>query len=595
MGLPSSSPPASTAMAPMRRFYAGVALVVAVGLVSLAVAVQAASAAGATHASGLFQGDMPTYLCFAESAHPETAGLTYQSPHDLAEPGEGKHLVNLPITLLYWLRHMGLSPAGTAMTMRWVFGIGMFLLLAAWLRVSYRRERTALWALAFIAGGGGFVWLAATVGGYGHPWDGEARLAMSQAVMAMEGRTYWWFLQLFRNLWYPLELAYHCLVFGLVWALTVGRYRWALALQALACLSNPFVGIQASLVALGVLAVVAWRGPKDVRHGARRALVGSLVLAGALALYYGLWLGLDPVVASLQSQHRGAHSDPLDMKLMARSYGPALLGFPVALWVVGCCLGCLGSSRSLDSRGGGEWTLLPAAVLTLATFLLTQHTRWVDGLMPLHFARGYLHTGLWALVVGAAARLRWAPDRQGQPDSSSNDERGIALRVGRALSTKAATTFGVLVLVAAWGGTALFLAQQVRQGPGHPNLVWEAEHAALHAPLAAAPSGLRVAVDDRVIGPHLCGLMGHRSAFGTPLTTPFYAERQAQLRAFALRGEESALSRWADTILVPVGAQAAGMARRSGWRRWFQTGRWVAFRRERSGDASPVRSTTARR
>jgi hypothetical protein len=381
-------------------------------------------------------------------------------------------------------------------------------------------------------------------------WAGHWRAA----VKAIEAPYYWWFLDVFRNLMYPLELAYHAIILGQLWALSSRRYGTSVVFHALACLSNPFVGIQSSGVQLATLAL-AWVR----RHPPPRArvLIASAVVAGAFVAYYALLLPADPEIASLQSQHQLHLAKSLEPESLLAGYGPALLA-PLTLLDP--------SFRRLAWRRFG---LVPLFVLGAWTLVLTQNSRFLDPdqtLMPMHFSRGWLQVALWPIL------LAWLQHRARAP---------LLRRPLGAL----ALALAILTLP----DNALFVEDMYAIAPHRSSIRWDRSYEEIHELLRREPPR-HVLADDWMLGRQVCALHPqHRSAIGTHLTTPRYAQRQAEIREFIRDPDHEPPSlRWADLMIVGTRrARWLRAARASGrWQEELCNRRWCVFRKV-SGDRQP--------
>lgn len=494
------------------------------------------------HVSGFFQGDMPTYVCYARMGEPRTLGLTYQNAHDIREEGVTP-LVNLPISVMGWLLKAGMGPVVLEHAMRIVFGFTMFFVLGLLLRVVFP-DRKWFW-LGFLVTsiGGGFTWWTA----FGDMPDGTLN-QFSWVLMRtrmLQQTHYWWFLDLYRNLWYPLELAYHTMLFGQLYGLATRRWRLACVCHALGCLSNPFLGIQMSGIQLPVL---LWAFLWTRERPKKRFLAISFTVAALFVSYYALLLPLDDVARSLEDQHRFAYRHNLEGWVMQIEYGPALIG------LIGLVV-----DRGFRRMIRDQWTLVPPLMLALVTLALSQHGRLGFGtLMPMHFTRGYLHTGLWILTLAWGVRLAM---------------------LWKFKQVVVAAAFGAVLM--SLPGTLFFLRWEQLHGPQAQGVIWPHDYQEVLDELEAVEEPQNVVVHDWELGRQICALTWHRSAFGTELTTPHYAARVDDLRQYARSGVEPELIAWADVVIV---RPSQGELRRrlevaEAWESWFENRTWKMFRR----------------
>lgn len=494
--------------------------------------------------SGMFQGDFPTYLCYGRMAAETRDTLHYASPHDLREPPHAL-LVNLPISLIGWLILVGVPPASIEMVMRIVFGLGMYLGLAWMLRRVFA-DSWWRWLAFFVVGlGSGLAW-AWTL--HLRP-EGAPPVTLDSlrgAVNWLEQPYRWWFLDVARNLMFPLELVYHTIAFFLLGALVAKRWRLAIALQVVAALSNPFVGLQFCCVTL--LALLCSRGPT---WKLRAASLGVLL---ALVAYYKGVLGGDDVIRSLQDEHRTYLQDPLTVKDFLLGHAVPLLGLvPLALDV---------KFRRTVMRSGA---LVPLLSLFAVSLAFAEHSRlkWAPPLLPMHFTRGYLHVALWTTLL---LWFRWLARRR------------------RWLAPPAIAMALVLVL-AVLPDDVLFFYDQWHDLPHVPSLAWSPDWQASLDRLERLPGERHVLATDWAFGRHVCALTRHRSAFGTPYTTPHYAERLGEVDRWkrAPDGPEPPTVRWADTVVVPGSdfLWRGAMRRSARWREELCNSAWCVYTRRR--------------
>ena len=549
---------------PRRRAILAAAALVTLAFSALLLSWPARAPEG-LHLSGFYQGDMLTYVCYARMTQRSATTLGYASPHDVRDDAPPL-LVNLPISAMGWLLSAGVPAGAVGHVFRLVFGVLMLFALGAYLRVVFPRRRWFWPAFVLVGLGGGVAWVAAL---WALPEDlaeGQTLDWLAGEVRSLENAYYWWFLDVFRNLTYPLEAVYHALVFGQLWALGTGRHRPALAFHALGCLSNPFVGIQMSGVQLAVLGLEAL--PKG-RARARRAFAASAAIAFAFVVHYALVLPTDPAIASLQAQHADTLAEPLGLEELLLGYGPALLG-PLALL--------------LDRPFGrhvftAQRALVPAAVLALWTAALAQNSRlpFDQQLMPLHFTRGYFHAGAWILTLAWLRHLA-----------------GRAPRFAR-LAPPLAAALALLLLP-----DNLFYARaRYAELPQQPHLAWGDDQEAVLAWLRAAPPDRHVVAMDEALGRLVCALTPHRSAFGTALTTPHHFARREQMEGFQGAGEEPPLVAWADVlVLARHDGRRRALVEGGAWEEALCAGRLCVLERRGArrpaADSVPTASTPAR-
>lgn len=460
--------------------------------------------------SGWFQGDLPTYLCYGRMALESPTTLSYASPHDI-RPDPPALLVHLPISLIGWLLSLGVPPGWIGHALRLLFGPLMYVGLGLLLRHVFRPGPWFWCAFTLVGAGGGFAWVGAVL----EVSPGLDAAAWRAAVRALESPYYWWFLDLFRNLTYPLELIYHTILLGQLWALSSRRYAGSSFFHALACLSNPFIGIQSTGVQLATLTLASVRPPRPTL----RVLALSTIVAAVFVIYYGVLLPTDPAIRSLQTQHQHELSASLPAASLLVGYGPALLA-PLTLLD--------GSFRRLAFR---RFSLVPLFVLGAWTLILTQNSRFLGpdhSLQPMHFSRGWLQVALWPIV------LAWLQHRTRAP-----------------VPPRALAAALIALVLLTLPDNLLFVEDMYAIPPHRSSLRWDATYAEVHELLEREPPR-RVLVDDWTLSRQICGLhAAHRVAIGTHHTTPHFSERQAELHAFRRDPDhQGPMLRWADLMIV---------------------------------------------
>lgn len=495
--------------------------------------------------SGWIHADMPTYVCYARMAAQSPTTLSYANPHDLRDDPPAL-LVNLPITLMGWLLALGLEPRNIEHALRLIFGPLMYLAIGVLLRPIFRRGPWFWGAFVIVGFGGGCAWLAAVfdvgvdVPDFARRWH--------HAVRAVQEPYYWWFLDTFRNLWYPLELAYHAMLFGQLWALATRRYRLSVVLLAVACASHPFTGIEACGLQLATLAL-AWVYARPRPTGT--VLAASVGVAVVFVAYYGLLLPLDDTIRSVQAQHTGDYFNaPLGLQSTLLGHGVALLApLPLVL------------DRDFRRHALSRFHLVPVVVIVVWTALLTQNSRlpFELHLQPMHFTRGYIHAGLWiVLLAWLQYRLAapWAPRRAG--------------------------AVAIALAILALPDSILFVEHQYLNQPQWGGLIWPRDIEEIHEILRREPSPRRVIARSWTLGKQICAQHEHRSAFGTPQTTPYYRDRVAEIEQFAQDPtKEPPVVRWSDIQVANTAHRAwvSALRRSARWEEVACNPSYCVFRR----------------
>ncbi len=481
--------------------------------------------------SGWYQGDFPTYLCYARGTSEGSLGLSYPHAHDL-RPDRPAVLVSLPISLLGGLLAIGILPENVEQLMRVFFGTTMFFALGWALSPLFPDRRWFGLVWVGTAFGGGMATLVAIF------YGADSVDAVVSGARSLEQSYYWWFLDVFRNLMYPLEAIYHTLLFLHLGLLIRMQYGAATATLAVLCLCNPFAGIQSAALH-GLTLLIAM-----TRHQVRRStLLASVLVVFCFVFYYKYYLPLDPVIRIVQDFHTNAYGETLTWKSAWLGYGLALPFVIAALFDP--------SWRQLLRR---EWLLWPVIVLGVTSLSLSLNTLFLGdyGLQPMHFTRGYLRTAIWVIA------MHWLFLR------SKVFKRDM---------------FRNLIAVTAAGLTLLtlpdslaFIHDQYRLPPHYSSLRWNHNQEAVLDWLREQPGSLRVTVHDWSLARQICALTPHRSAFGTAFNTPFFPQRSQQYKALLtcseqIQRESSELTLWTDVLIVPT---RHSMKLRSGCPSWHE-------------------------
>jgi hypothetical protein len=351
---------------------------------------------------------------------------------------------------------------------------------------------------------------------------------------------------------YPLEMLYHTLLLAQLYALMRRRYGAATLWFTTACLSNPYLGLQVLGLQAGAL-LLSIRN----RSVARRWIRVSAAVAVGFVLYYQRFLPADPMAQSIIVQHRVAFDQPLSLHDFLIGHGAA-----VALLVFSVLISRTFRHDLLHSR-----RLRPVLVLLAWTALLVENGRasWFSGLEPMHFTRGYLFLGLWLLAFFGLRRV------------------GQELPQLRKFATAAAIAVCVLVIP----DNVIFLTEQWRVPPGEGHLFLNDTTAELARFLQEHPQPRRIATFDLALSEYLAGIPNQWTMFGTPLTTPFFAEQCTAFEEFFKRGAwgDIGVNNRIDTVIISTAetSEVEALARNPEWSRTLANAEWQMFtRRPRS-------------
>ncbi len=335
--------------------------------------------------TGFVQYDQPYYMANARQyLDGATDGLRYALPFSPAAEAEPIHFQPQTLLLAALWRITGADPGSLFVA----FGaLAALLCVLLALRVLDRAIGTGaspLLAILFIWGGG---LLALTGLGYGLLHGLGLREAVLGAFRFDPGGG-WWFMNLGRNLLYPLEAYYHALFFGMVLLLHSGRYAAAGAVGGILALSHPFTG------AAGVLLLLAWGAVERLlqRNGAIRWW--WLIVLAVFLLLLLAWHGL---VLPADAEHRS----------VVEQWRQPWLVEAESAWPAYVLVAVMAAARLRSRERLMVFWSMPMnrfLVVWAGVFLaLENHELVMDPIQPAHFTRGYAWTALF--LIGAPALL----------------------------------------------------------------------------------------------------------------------------------------------------------------------------------------------
>ena len=193
------------------------------------------------HPTGFIQYDQPSYLANAREHFDSGFNWTYGLPFD-ADPATPRIYFQPQILFLGAVHQLtGVPPGWLLAGFGLLAGLAMVRVAIALYRRVVGLASAGSWlGLPLFLWGGGLLMLAGLLVSGGQP---------GRDMLAFDPGNGMWFLNLGRNLLYPLEAWYHLLALGAV--LLLWRRRWwpALAVLALLAASHPMTGIQFLLLA----------------------------------------------------------------------------------------------------------------------------------------------------------------------------------------------------------------------------------------------------------------------------------------------------------------------------------------------------------
>ena len=338
-----------------------------------------------TRGSGFLQYDQPMYMAAAlkhfEGGFFPTYGLPYSADYAIPK-------LNVQLSLLFLggvTQLTGWDPGHVYAGFGVIAGIVML-----WVAIRLLREFAGplhgvaglLVILLFLWGGG-----ILTLSGIGAGLVKGLRLSywdMRDVAFQFDPGDGNWFLNLGRNLYYPLEAFYHAIFFGAVICLRQRRYAVAFAMLLLTMAIHPFTAIELSVV-LGGIAALEWSLRADPPP------IWLLIGIGvALPIYILQGLLLIPRLSSEQAALTAQHAVnwPITWHAMVPAYLPVGLIVAWRFWRAP-------SWRELLAQRDVRMLL----VWFVGCFALINHDLVVKGHQPIHFTRGYDWTPLALLAA----------------------------------------------------------------------------------------------------------------------------------------------------------------------------------------------------
>ncbi|MBK9176289.1 MAG: hypothetical protein IPM46_08115 [Flavobacteriales bacterium] len=441
--------------------------------------------------TGFIQYDQPYYMANARQyLDGATDGLRYALPFSPSADARPIHFQPQTVLLAGLWRITGSDPGALFVAFGMVAALLCVLLALRVLDLAVGTPSPPLLALLFIWGGG---LIALTGLGFGLAHGQGWRLAAWGAFRFDPGHG-WWFMNLGRNLIFPLEAYYHALFFGMVLLIQRKQMVAAALMSALLALSHPFTGVA------GLLVLLTWGiWERLIHHAAAASMVWLSAIVGFLLLllaWHGLLLPVDGEHRSVMAQWKL----PWMVEAISALQAYAIVGFAAAARL-------RSKERIKDFLARPMNRLLVAwAVVFLA---LENHELVMEPIQPAHFTRGYAWTALF--LIGAPALLEgW------------NWLKGRALRWGVALAVAA------LLLL---DNTAWFTmrAAESRNGVGDGIRI-SADHVDLYQWLERElPEEELLVAEDPIVAYLALVYTHHRALYSHFANTPFAQQRAASV------------------------------------------------------------------
>ena len=331
------------------------------------------------NATGFIQNDQPYYMANArEHFDSGTFQWTYGNPNDWQS--DSPRIYFQPQSLLLGAIHnaTGIDPA-------LIFGVFGFIFAVltvrmAWLLLSEFLpdfESSTPIVLPLFIWGGGFFALAGLVTML---IAGEPDRELYDYLTMYDPFQGWWFLNLGRNLIFPMESYYHFLFLAGALMLARGKHSAAILIGLLISVSHPFTGVE--YLAIAAMWLFLERVFWQQKSTSWFAVVAAFALLFLHVGYYQVWLNGFP-------SHRKLH----EVWELAWEYKAVhmVLGYGlVAAFAIWNCKTATLAGKFLSAPRNRLML-----VWFLVAFLLANHEFFMKSTQPLHFTRGYVWTPLF--------------------------------------------------------------------------------------------------------------------------------------------------------------------------------------------------------
>lgn len=331
---------------------------------------------------GFSQVEQPVYLALSKMVAEEGRVIFYSSPYAIEEDfpriythllplllGHAWKLTEVPLQTLWWMTRV-------------LFGPLMFLLAFRILRVYVADEKYLIPGAFLLGFGGGLAYFFAF---FGSLVLGDNFLI---SWMLLERPYDWWFTNLFRVVYYPLEIFAHVLFFSSVYLFLVRRYTYSAFTFLLTWWAHPFTGalLMAIYMAFFTIEILSYK-----RNLIKTALP-FLGISLLFIVYYLVWIPSIPLAGELMTSFRLSQSP--------RHISPLL--YPSA-WGIFLFLPLL-NGRNVFREDKTRFLLYWIVV----DVILINHDLLIQpGFQPMHFTRGYLFFPLCILsILGLETRFR---------------------------------------------------------------------------------------------------------------------------------------------------------------------------------------------
>lgn len=459
------------------------------------------------HFTGFLQSDQITYTAIFRSVIERGNGFSYSYPYAAPSAENPKIHFQLPFTMLSWLWKISGSLILPWEVMRYFFGILFFLALVVFIDAIFENvwkgegeshEKIVYRLLVFLilVLGGGMAWMFTSIKYF---LSNPDSLSFLELFSSVEGTYHWWFLNIFRNVFYPLEMLYH--FFFIIAMLGVVNKSKPLIFigQAGACISGVFVGIEVSaiLIVYYLIECLIQCHKDNLKN-----LLISLSIFLVFFVYYAVFIQTSSIGQNLVEQHKQNIHEIIPIWEYIPSYGILLLMSPLVF------LNKDFRRRILESHAGRLMVVWGVVVL-----LLIQNDKLLGSksVQPPHFTRGYLFS--FFVLISSLGLYQ--------------------VRKKFKSVSKLFKFFSCLIIVAVFiPDNILFIAERFSSPPHYNVLTFEKERWSLFEFLNTLNRQSTVFTSDRKLGDQIPAFTHHASILGQIYSTPYNEQKSEMAEDF---------------------------------------------------------------
>ncbi|MFH1563985.1 MAG: hypothetical protein ABIF11_11320 [Nitrospirota bacterium] len=500
--------------------------------------------------SNLLQSDQLTYTSLFRSVWERGNGFFYSYPYSV--PGQDNPMVNfqIPFVILAWLwKAFSENIVLTWEVFRFLFGalffsfvfLSTFEIARSFFKDELKElEHQSYFLVVFLLliYGGGIAWVFTFFKFLF--FNSGLELTFLETFREVEKHYHWWFLNLYRNFMYPLELFYHFLFFFAIYNLIKRRITLVLIAQLLACGSGVFIGIELSaiIIVFFIVEVFFLKNRNNLIY-----LLTSILIFMVFIFYYTYFLNLFPVTKSIYQQHRIEYDK---IPLCEYFYGYGFLTILIPLLFL---------SRKFRKFFISKFEGRVLLIWMLVVGALIQNDKWMlgKGIQPAHFTRGYFYSVL-LLISSIGLFPIWVKVRK------KNIKKSVLILI--------------LSLVIFLPDNIMFTLLRFKETPHpYPKPLFEFLNR-IKEPKVIFPL-------DRNLGSQIPAFTHHHSMIGTEYTTPFNDEKVEMIRMyFNKQGAERVVKKYFIDIII-VNSEFLNKFEKNvklpDWKMIYQNATWSVF------------------